>query len=121
MLSRTQLNKLAESLEGIAVWGCLPGSRAQRVGLRYGDVLLSVNGARTANVVDYVEARALRDDVVALVVFRDGVELTIDIEIDPGQRHEPTREDIEAVATEVVAARLLPTERPPPPESDLSD
>lgn len=118
MLSRTQLNKLAESLQGIAVWGCLPGSHAQRVGLRYGDVLLSVNGVRTSNVDDYLEARALRADVVELVVFRDGAELAIDIQLDPEPRPEPSREALEAVASEVVAARILPTERPPPPDLD---
>lgn len=118
MLSRTQLNKLAESLQGIAVWGCLPGSRAQRVGLRYGDVLLSVNGVRTSDMDEYLQARSLRDDVVALVVFRDGAEISIDIELDPAQRREPTRDEIEAVAAQVVSARLMPTERPPPPDSD---
>lgn len=118
MLSRTQLNKLAESLEGIAVWGCLPGSHAQRVGLRYGDVVLSVNGVRTSNVDEYLEARALRQGVVELVVFRDGAEISIDIDLEPGPRREPTREDLERVATDVVAARLLPTERPPPPDAE---
>jgi len=112
------LNKLAESLQGIAVWGCLPNSRAQRVGLRYGDVLLSVNGVRTSNTADYVQARALRADVVQLVVFRDGAEVSLEIELDPDRQREPTREELEAVAKEVVAARLLPTERPPPPDLD---
>ena len=118
MLSRTQLNKLAESLQGIAVWGCLPGSRAQRMGLRYGDVLLSVNGVRTSGMDDYLQARELRSDVVELVVFRDGSELSVSIELDPEQRREPTREELEAVSKEVVAARLMPTERPPPPDRD---
>ena len=118
MLSRNQLNKLAESLQGIPVWGCLPNSRAQRGGLRYGDVLISVNGVRTSSADDYLQARQLRDDVVQLVVFRDGAELSIDIELDPSQRREPTRDEVEAVAAEVVAARLMPTERPPPPDTD---
>ncbi|HTV19903.1 MAG TPA: PDZ domain-containing protein [Polyangiaceae bacterium] len=112
------MNKLAESLQGIAVWGCLPGSRAQRMGLRYGDVLLSVNGVRTSNMADYLQARELRSDVVQLVIFRDGAEMAVDIELDPEQRREPTREEIEAVAKDVVAARLMPTERPPPPDLD---
>ena len=119
MLSRSQLNKLAESLQGIAVWGCLPNSRAQRGGVRYGDVVLSVNGARTSNMDEYLQARALRADVVQLVVFRDGAEMSIDIELDPAQKREPTREELEAVAKEVVAARMLPSERPPPPDIDL--
>jgi S1-C subfamily serine protease len=118
MLSRIQLNKLAETLQGIAVWGCLSGSRAQRAGIGYGDVLLSVNGVRTTNMDEYLQARTLRDDIIQLVVFRDGAEVFVDIELDPGQRREYTRDELESVASEIVTARMVPTERPPPPDKD---
>jgi S1-C subfamily serine protease len=118
MLSRTQLNKLAESLQGIAVWGCLPGSRAQRAGVGYGDILLSVNGVRTSNMDEYLQARTLRDDVIQLVVFRNGAEVSLEIELDPDRRREHTHAELTALASEVVAARLVPTEHPPPPDED---
>jgi S1-C subfamily serine protease len=113
MLSRSQLNQLAETLQGIPVWGCLPGSQAQRAGVRYGDVLLSVNGVPTPDVGEYVRARALRKDGVQLVIFRDGAELSLELTLHAEAR-EPTRAELEAVAAEIVAARMLPTERPPP-------
>ncbi len=118
MLSRIQLNKLAETLGGIAVWGCLSGSRAQRAGVGYGDIVLSVNGVRTSNMDEYLQARALRNDIIQLVVFRDGAEVSVDIELDPGQRREYTREELESVTSEIVSARMVPTERPPPPDKD---
>jgi S1-C subfamily serine protease len=118
MLSRTQLNKLADALQGIAVWGCLAGSRAQRAGIGYGDVLLWVNGVRTTNMDDYLQARALRDDVIQLVVFRNGAEVSLDIELDPDRRRAPTQAELTAVMSEIVASRLVPTERPPPPDED---
>jgi S1-C subfamily serine protease len=118
MLSRTQLNKLAESLGGIAVWGCLPGSRGQRAGVGYGDIVLSVNGVRTSNMDEYLQARTLRDDVIQLVVFRNGAEVSVEIELDPDRRRERTPDELTAMALEVVAARLVPTEPPPPPDEE---
>jgi C-terminal processing protease CtpA/Prc len=114
MLSRSQLNQLAETLRGIPVWGCLPGSQAQRAGVRYGDILLSVNGVPTSDVGEYVRARALRKGGVQLVIFRDGVELSLELTLDASEAREPTRAELEAVSAEIVAARMLPTERPPP-------
>ena len=47
-----------------------------------GDVLRSVNGVRTSDMDDYLQARSLRDDVVALVVIRDEAEVSVDIDLD---------------------------------------
>jgi predicted metalloprotease with PDZ domain len=74
MIARAQLFALAKALEGIPVLGALSGSPAARAGIRYGDVLLSVNGMRTRTVLDYVEAKGLRDDGMDVVVFRSGSE-----------------------------------------------
>ena len=54
--------------------GALSGTPAARAGIRYGDVLLSVNGMRTKTVADYIEAKALRADGMEIVVFRSGSE-----------------------------------------------
>ena len=43
---------LAKALEGIPLLGCLPGSPSHDAGLRYGDVILEVNGRRVRDVQD---------------------------------------------------------------------
>jgi hypothetical protein len=114
MQSRKQLARLAEALGGIPIWGCLPGSAAQRLGVRYGDVLLSVNGQRTSTVDEFVDARASRADMAEVVVFRDGDELTLRLELESATPL--TDEQMHAVALQVAEARLAPTDHPPPSE-----
>lgn len=74
MIAKQSLFALAKALEGIPVLGTLSGTPAARAGIRYGDILLSVNGMRTRTVLEYVEAKALRSDGMAIVVFRTGTE-----------------------------------------------
>lgn len=78
MKSRAELGRMAMILQGIPVWGCLPGSPADQAGISYGDILLSVNGVRTKTMRAYVAARQLREDGAEFVVFRNGAELTVD-------------------------------------------
>ena len=47
MISRKQLEEIAATVQGVPVFGCLPGSTAAEAGVRYGDIVLSVNGVRT--------------------------------------------------------------------------
>lgn len=109
MQSRNQLAELATALGGIPVWGCLPGSQAQRAGVRYGDVILTVNGVPTANVEEYVSARALDEDAIALVVFREGRELTLSVPLS-ATAAPVGHEALERAAAQLGAARLLPGE-----------
>lgn len=74
MIAKESLFALAKVLEGIPVLGTLSGTPAARAGIRYGDVLLSVNGMRTRTVLDYIEAKALREGGMEIVVFRSGSE-----------------------------------------------
>jgi len=83
MIHRRQLEALAEVVQGIAVLGCLPGSTASVAGVRYGDIVLSVNGLRTINVDDYLAGRRLRSDGMELRLFRDGNELSLFVELRP--------------------------------------
>lgn len=72
MIPRKSLEAIAAALEGLPVLGVLPGTPAARAGVRYGDVVLSVNGRRTRTVADYVEAKDLDPKGMIVVVFRSG-------------------------------------------------
>lgn len=74
MIPKKTVFELAKALEGVPILGTLSGTPAARAGIRYGDILLSVNGRRTRTLGDYVEAKALRDDGMSVVVFRTGSE-----------------------------------------------
>jgi len=121
MQSRRQLAQLAAALGGIPIWSCLPGSAAERLGVRYGDVLLSVNGQPTPDAESYVAARSLRRDGLSVVVFRDGREHALDISFEP-RSASLTRAELQRTAEQLAAARLvspleLGNEPSPPSES----
>jgi S1-C subfamily serine protease len=62
MKSRKEVETLADALGGMPVWGVLDGSVAARAGIRYGDVVLEVNGLKTPDARAFLEARDLRQD-----------------------------------------------------------
>ena len=111
MQNRGELGKLATALEGIPVWGCLPGSVAQVAGIQYGDVVLAVNGKRTKDLDDYLAARELRKDGAEVVVFRNGTEQTIELIF--RTTSEPRDRLVGALVQQVVEGRLLPLEPEP--------
>ena len=65
-------------------------------------MVLSVNGVRTANVVDYVHAKGLRADGMDVVLFRDGAEQTIGLVF----RASAPAPDAAAILAEVIGMRL---------------
>jgi len=77
MIQRKQLEEIAATVQGVPVWGCLPGSTAAEAGVRYGDIVLAVNGIPTPTIVEYLEGRKLRSDGFDLRIFRDGIELNV--------------------------------------------
>lgn len=72
MFSRGNLEKVAEVLQGLPVLGCLREGTAAEAGVRFGDILITVNGVPTPTVGDFVRARALRADGYQIELFRDG-------------------------------------------------
>ena len=82
MISKKAVFALAKALEGIPVLGTLEGTPAARAGVRYGDVLISVNGTRTRTVADYVTGKNLRLDGMDVVVFRNGANVELAFEYD---------------------------------------
>lgn len=83
MMSRKQLEEIAETVRGVPVWGCLPGSTAAEAGVRYGDIVVSVNGVETPTINEYLEARKLRTDGYDLVLFRDGRQFSVFVPFRP--------------------------------------
>jgi hypothetical protein len=71
-------------------------------------------------MTEYLQARAFRDDVIQLVLFRNGAEISVEIELDPDRKREHSRAELTRVVSEVMAARLMPSERPPPADEDLT-
>jgi S1-C subfamily serine protease len=107
MIARSALFQLAKALDGLPVLGCLQGTPAYVAGVRYGDVLLSVNGRRTRSFGDYVEAKALRTDGMSIVIFRSGVEQPVELEY--RAEREPVTDPAELLA-ELAAMRVLPVD-----------
>jgi S1-C subfamily serine protease len=104
MIAKNQLFELAKALDGLPVLGCLQGTPAALAGVRYGDIVLSVNGKRTRNFGEYIEAKALRKDGMAIVIFRSGEEQPIELE------YQANRAPVDPVAVlaDLVAMRALP-------------
>jgi S1-C subfamily serine protease len=67
-----QLQRIASTLGGIAVWSTAENSLARAAGLRYGDVILSVNGEPTPSIRAYFKAKALSAERMTLTYFRLG-------------------------------------------------
>lgn len=103
MISKKTIFELATAIGGIPVLGALAGSPAAQAGIRYGDILLSVNGHRIRTVVDYVEAKALRTDGMDVLIFRDGVEQTLALTY----RTPKGAPDTASILAEVIAMRIV--------------
>lgn len=106
MISKKDIFALAKLLEGLPVVGTLGGTPAARAGVRYGDVVLSVNGARIRTVIDYIEASSLDENGMSLVVFRGGEEISLELVYD-ADRSPPNPA---LLAGELLSMRILPSD-----------
>jgi S1-C subfamily serine protease len=103
MMQRKQLEEIAATVKGVPVWGCLPGSTAAEAGVRYGDIVLAVNGVPTPSIVEYLEGRKLRTDGFELRLFRDGLELNVFVPF------RPPSDSMAALAEQVADGRYVST------------
>lgn len=79
-----QLTQVANSLSGLPILGCASGSPAARAGLRYGDIVLSLNGAATPSWAAFFEASAAAEGPLSVRVFRQGRELELQLLLERG-------------------------------------
>jgi S1-C subfamily serine protease len=77
MSFRRNLEKIAEIYGGIAIFSVDIGSTTHRAGVRAGDVLVAVNGRRVRRLSEYASARKLQEELLELVVVRDGREIKL--------------------------------------------
>jgi len=83
MLSPHDLSRLATALGGLPVLGCMTGSPAEEAGMRYGDILLSINGSKTGSLEEFMHARTQCQGHMVARVFRQGLELELAFELRP--------------------------------------
>ncbi len=98
-----ELTKLAGLLKGLVVLGCQRDSPAARAGVRYGDILLSINGTPTPDWSSFVKARSQVERTMALVLFRDGAEFNVEVQL-PERSGPPS---MAKLLGELVEQRLL--------------
>jgi S1-C subfamily serine protease len=98
--------KVADTYGGILVLGALPGSPAAELGLRYGDVLLSVNGVRTSAVEHFLEARTLDTKRMRVELVRSGQILVLDLDIS----RRTTRKSLQEVTEHLSSPQGPPSE-----------
>jgi len=101
MISRKQLEDIAATVQGIPIFGCLPRSTAEAAGVRYGDIVMSVNGQRTESIEHYLKARTLRSDGMDLCILRAGEELNLFVGFGPPE------DNLEAFAEKIAEGRYL--------------
>ena len=81
MTKWADLEKLAGIMGGVLIGRTAPRGAAARAGLLEGDIVLSVNGVATADLAAYARARSSRQGAVRLEVYRDGRQLSFEINL----------------------------------------
>ncbi len=109
-MKQEELERLAQSLGGMCILGCLEGSPAHLAGLKYGDVLLEVNGRPTPNLGAFVEATRQWASPMRIRVFRRGREERLEFELPP----RPAKVDATGLLQRVMRSGVLPASVTPP-------
>ena len=79
MMRTSDVVKIAGIYGGLAFLNSVPGSPAERAGLRPGDVVIAVNGIPTPDVDAFVDARGRRQDGATIRFLRNGTEREVEL------------------------------------------
>jgi S1-C subfamily serine protease len=71
--------KIAKIYGGMPLIACLPDSPAARAGLRWGDIVVAVNGLPTPDPDSFATARAAREGAAVVRFVRDGREQEVEL------------------------------------------
>jgi len=71
------IERVAKVLGGIPVWEVFPESAAADAGVRFGDIILSVNGTATPTFEAFLNAGAAHLSRLEFRVFRNGALLSL--------------------------------------------
>jgi S1-C subfamily serine protease len=72
-----QIARIADVLGGIPVWEVFAGSDAAHAGVRFGDIIVSVNGTATPTFEAFLQAGAAHRPHLEFRVFRSGALLSL--------------------------------------------
>jgi S1-C subfamily serine protease len=81
MQSPTELTQLANLLRGLPILTCVPGSVGERAGLRYGDIVLSMNSAPTPSWFEFFQLRQRIRGSIWVRVLRRGRQLIVPLDL----------------------------------------
>jgi S1-C subfamily serine protease len=88
MKNPRELQTIANILGGVPILGVLPGSAADRAGLRYGDIVTRVNGIPTTNFNEFLSAHDRSTSALSLEIFRNGEKLCFEMALPVRHKHE---------------------------------
>jgi S1-C subfamily serine protease len=83
LTSASVIAKMAKIYGGMPLLSTLPDSPAARAGLRWGDVVVAVNGLPTPDAGAFVKARESRQGAALVRFVRDGKEREVELNWDP--------------------------------------
>jgi len=88
--------------------GAIPGSPADKAGMKKGDIIISVNGKPTPTFSDYIEATEDRTTVQKMDILRDGQLIEVVLDLKPKTSLIEEEPDYEGMIEQLKLAGIIP-------------